>query len=144
MVARFFAAWALVVVAAIVSRQPFPRSWPGILAIAGLAALSGWIALSQMFRWTQEDAPFAERGQLALVVAVLVPMVVYVLGIYLLGIYVASAIFVAFFMRWLGKYPWWKVAAVSIGNSVVFFLIFERWFLVPLPKGPRENLLGIA
>ena len=40
------AAWALVVVAAIVSRRPFPRRWPGILAIAALAALTGWIALS--------------------------------------------------------------------------------------------------
>jgi hypothetical protein len=24
----------------------------------------------------------------------------------------------------------------------VFFLIFERWFLVPLPKGPLEAWLG--
>jgi hypothetical protein len=33
---------------------------------------------------------------------------------------------------------------VSIGNSVVFFVIFEMWFKIPLPKGPLENLLGIA
>jgi uncharacterized membrane protein YoaK (UPF0700 family) len=56
---------------------------------------------------------------------------------------VSGAIFVAFFMRWLGKYAWWKVAAVAIGNSVVFYLIFEIWFLVPLPKGPLEALLGL-
>ena len=47
-------------------------------------------------------------------------------------------------MRWLGKYAWWKTAAVSVGNSVVFYLIFEVWFRIPLPKGPLENLLGIA
>jgi type II secretory pathway pseudopilin PulG len=40
------AAWALVIVAAIVSRRPLPRRWPGILAIVALAALTGWIALS--------------------------------------------------------------------------------------------------
>jgi hypothetical protein len=51
---------------------------------------------------------------------------------------------VALFMRWLGKYPWWKVVAVSIGHSVALFLIFEVWFLVPLPKGPLERLLGIG
>jgi hypothetical protein len=34
------------------------------------------------------------------------------------------------------------VALVSLGNSIVFFLIFERWFLVPLPKGPIETWLG--
>lgn len=93
---------------------------------------------------------FVERGQLKLVLSVLVPSVVYVLLIGGagplpgLGIYVASAIFVAFFMRWLGKYPWWKVAAVSLGNSVVFYLIFEVWFLVPLPKGPLEQALGLG
>jgi hypothetical protein len=46
-------------------------------------------------------------------------------------------------MRWLGKYAWWKLAAVSIGNSVVFFLIFEIWFKIPLPKGPLEALLRL-
>ena len=50
----------------------------------------------------------------------------------------------ALFMRWLGTYPWWKVAAVSIGHSVVLFLIFEIWFLVPLPKGALERALGIG
>ena len=93
---------------------------------------------------------FVERGQLKLVLSVLVPSFVYAVLIGGvgpwdgLGIYVASAIFVAFFMRWLGKYAWWKVAAVSIGNSVAFFLIFEVWFLVPLPKGPLEQALGLG
>jgi len=78
------------------------------------------------------------------VLSVLVPSIIYVALVAWLGIYVASAIFVAFFMRWLGGYPWWKVAAVSIGNSVFFYLIFEVWFLVPLPKGPLETLLGLG
>jgi hypothetical protein len=86
---------------------------------------------------------FVEAGQLKLVLAVLVPSAIYVALIAWSGIYVASVLFIAFFMRWLGKYPWWKVAAVSIGNSVVFFLIFEVWFKVPLPKGPLETLLGL-
>jgi hypothetical protein len=75
---------------------------------------------------------------------VLVPAAIYVALIGWTGIYVASTLFIAFFMRWLGKYAWWKVAAVSIGNSVVFFLIFEFWFKVPLPKGTLESLLGLG
>jgi len=47
-------------------------------------------------------------------------------------------------MRWLGKFAWWKVAAVSVGTAVALFLVFERWFLVPLPKGPIEALLGVS
>jgi len=91
----------------------------------------------------ERNAAFVEVGQLKLVLSVLIPSAVYVAVIDPLGIYVASVLFVAFFMRWLGKYAWWMVALVSIGNSVVFFLIFELWFLVPLPKGPVEAWLHI-
>jgi putative tricarboxylic transport membrane protein len=87
---------------------------------------------------------FVEWDKLKLVLAVLVPSAIYVGTISWIGIYVSSAIFIAFFMRWLGKYLWWKVAAVSIGVMVAFFLIFESWFKVPLPKGPLENLLGLG
>ena len=90
-----------------------------------------------------KNASFVEIGQLRLVLAVLAPSAVYVGLIGWLGIYVASIFFIAFFMRWLGNYAWWKLAAVSIGNSVVFFLIFEVWFKLPLPKGPLEALLGL-
>jgi hypothetical protein len=91
----------------------------------------------------KKNAAFVETGQLKLVASVLVPTAVYVGLIGWIGIYVASALFVALFMRWLGKYTWWKVAAVSIGNSVVFFLIFEVWFKIPLPKGPLEAFLRL-
>jgi len=100
------------------------------------------LALALLNRRDQ-DRTFVELGQLELVLTVLIPSAIYVGLIGWTGIYVASAVYVAFFMRRLGKYPWWKVAAVSIGNSAAFFLIFEIWFKVPLPKGPVEALLGL-
>jgi hypothetical protein len=89
-----------------------------------------------------KNRAFVEVGQLRLVLSVLIPSAVYVALVGWLGIYVSEVLFIALFMRWLGKYPWWKVALVSVGTSLVFFLIFERWFLVPLPKGPVEAWLG--
>jgi putative tricarboxylic transport membrane protein len=88
----------------------------------------------------EKNSSFVDIGQLKLVLSVLIPSAAYVSLVGWLGIYVSSILFVAFFMRWLGKYPWWKVFLVSVGNSAVFFLIFEVWFLVPLPKGPLEAL----
>ena len=89
---------------------------------------------------------FVTWGQLRMVLAVMAPSVVYVAlianPVYSLGIYEASAIFIAYFMRQLGKYSWPKVAGVSIGVMTAFFLMFEVWFKLPLPKGPIENLLG--
>jgi putative tricarboxylic transport membrane protein len=89
------------------------------------------------------NRPFVQRGQLKLVLAVLLPTAIFGAAVTWIGIYVSAILFIGFFMRWLGKYPWWKVAAVSIGAVVLMYLIFERWFLVPLPKGPVETLLGL-
>jgi putative tricarboxylic transport membrane protein len=109
-----------------------------------LMCISSAVNLLAVFFWAREpDRPFVEVGQLKMVLAVLLPSALYVALIGWIGIYVASALFVAFFMRWLGKYEWWKLAAVSVGNSVVFFLIFEVWFKIPLPKGPLEALLRL-
>lgn len=92
------------------------------------------------------DAPFVTWPKLRMVLVVMVPAAVYVALIrnplFSLGIYAASAIFIALFMRILGRYPWHRVALVSLGVVVVFFLMFEVWFKVPLPKGPIEALIG--
>jgi hypothetical protein len=86
---------------------------------------------------------FAEWGQLRQVMAVILPTTAYVLAVPWLGLYVASFLLIAVFMRWLGKYRWSLIAAVSIGVPLVAFIMFEKWFQVPLPKGPIEELLGL-
>lgn len=85
---------------------------------------------------------FVEREELKTILTVLVPTVVYVALIKFLGFYVASAIFIAYFMLRLGKYSWLMILPVALGVSVTFFLVFEKWFAVPLPKGPLETVLG--
>ena len=108
-----------------------------------MCASSAFNLLRAALSRADKDKVFVEVGQLKLVLSVLVPAAIYVLVIAWTGIYVASAAFIALFMRWLGKYSWWKVAAVSLGTAVVFFLIFEFWFKVPLPKGPLESFLKL-
>jgi putative tricarboxylic transport membrane protein len=88
------------------------------------------------------SAHFVERSQLKLVLQVLIPTVVFVLTIGYLGIYLAAALFIAFFMWWLGKYPLYKILPVAILIPIALFFMFEIWFLVPLPKGPIEDALG--
>ena len=100
-------------------------------------------ALRALMVPAQQTKTFVQVGQLKLVLTVLVPTALYAAAVTWIGIYVSSALFIAFFMRWLGKYPWWKAAAVGLGAVAVFYLIFEVWFLVPLPKGPLESLLGL-
>jgi putative tricarboxylic transport membrane protein len=60
-----------------------------------------------------------------------------------LGLYVSSLLLIAVFMKWLGRYGWALVAALAVGVPVAAYVMFEKWFLVPLPKGPIEDLLGL-
>lgn len=93
-----------------------------------------------------ERKPFVTWGQLRMVLIVMIPYAIYVAlianPVYSLGIYESSVIFIAIFMRVLGKYPWPRIALVSIGTMTAFFLMFEVWFKVPLPKGPVEAFFG--
>ena len=34
------------------------------------------------------------------------------------------------------------VVAIALGIPIGSFLVFEKWFLVPMPKGPLEQWLG--
>jgi hypothetical protein len=122
---------------------PQPGYFPFYLGVFICAACLVTVILALRLP-AEKNKPFVQVGQLKLVLSVLVPSAVYVALVGWIGIYVSAVLFVALFMRWLGKYPWWKVAAVSVGHSVVLFLIFEIWFLVPLPKGQLERWLGIG
>lgn len=86
---------------------------------------------------------FAEWTQLRHVFSVVVPAAIYVGTMPFVGLYVGSFLFIAWFMRWLGKYRWLTVIAVAVGMPLVTYIVFEKWFLVPLPKGPLEDWLGL-
>ncbi len=119
-----------------------PRSgyFPFYIGLALLLS-SGWVALRQLLRWGAQEH-FAERAQLVSVWAILWPMTIYVGLIFPLGIYVASALLIGWFMLRHGKHGVALTAAVALGVPLFFFGVFERWFLVALPKGPLEALLG--
>ena len=86
--------------------------------------------------------PFVTREQLRPVLTTLLPSVGFVVLTQFIGLYVASALFMGFYMRWIGRYGWLPVVLVSVLFPVVTFLVFETWFLVPMPKGPLEAWLG--
>ena len=107
-----------------------------------LMAASGLIVLTTLLKWGSAKAVFATRDELVPVFQMLVPMVIYVVAMVYLGIYLPSAVLIGFFMRQHGGFAWPLTLGVSVGVPLAFFLVFEKWFLVPLPKGPIENLLG--
>jgi putative tricarboxylic transport membrane protein len=112
--------------------------WIGLLIVAS----AGW-NLIRAWRAAANNKLFSKWGQITQVGKVVLPMAVYVAAIPWLGIYLASALLTVGFMRWLGRYGWLHTIAISIGLQFVIYLTFEKWFLVPLPKGPIEDRLGL-
>jgi putative tricarboxylic transport membrane protein len=108
----------------------------------GLLGASAWTAFQQLRRWRQTEA-FADTSQLADVWAIAWPMALYVGLMTLVGIYVASAVLIAYFMLRHGKHSALLTAGVALGVPIVSYLVFARWFLVKLPTGPLEQLLGL-
>lgn len=118
-----------------------PKSgfFPFWLAVALLACCLG-ITVQALRR--AGGPPFVARTAFGQVLKVLWPASAAVLLMQFVGLYVASALYMGFYMRWIGRHSWPAVVGMSVGFSVVTFLLFEKWFLVPMPKGPLEAWLG--
>lgn len=146
-VALFTAAFALVIIAGSVragvgwgAEGPKAGFFPFYVALVILGA--SIVNFGTVISRPSDGQLFAEWGHLSQVMAMLVPTAIYVALVPWIGIYTASVLLIAVFMRWLGRYGWGMIAAIAVGVPVVTFLVFEKWFLVPLPKGPIEEYLG--
>ena len=130
---RIGAGWA--------SDGPESGYFPFYIGVIMFISSLGTLVMAIVSRTPNLDT-FVSKTQLKSVLSVLVPTMVYVALLPWLGIYVASAIFIAAFMIVLGKYSPLLAAAVGIGVPLYLFMMFEVWFLIPLPKGPVETMLG--
>jgi putative tricarboxylic transport membrane protein len=117
-------------------RSGFFPFWLALIMIVTCAVI-----FVQTF-WRGSREPFVSREQLGPVLKVILPAAAMVLLTHFVGLYVAAALYTGFYMRWVGRHSWMSVVAVALAISVISFLIFELWFLVPMPKGPVESWLG--
>jgi hypothetical protein len=76
------------------------------------------------------------------VAQVLAPAAAMILLTPYLGLYVSTALYMTGYMRVFGRYSWPLAAGIPLAFVLLVFAVFERWFLVPLPKGPLEAWLG--
>ena len=115
--------------------------------LAALLVTISVVIFLQALAWGSRH-PFVTRERFALVLKVVLPLTGFIVltdppGPWTgLGLYVASGIYLGFYMRWVGRHDWRAVVALSIAVPVITFLIFETWFLVPMPKGPVEAWFG--
>ena len=122
------------------SDGPLPGFFVFYLGAALLASAA--VVVAGAIRRSRDTAPFVRPGQLRPVATVFFPAVAMVILTHVVGLYVSGALYLATYMRWIGRHRWVTIVLVAVGIPVAAFLVFEVWFLVPLPKGPLEARFG--
>ena len=79
--------------------------------------------------------PFVKRDGLFSVIKVSLPAFVMVALTEAIGLYPAALIYLAVYMRWIGKHSWMTTALVSVLVPLASYFIFDKWFLILMPRG---------
>jgi len=119
---------------------PAPGYYPFWVAV--ILGVSSLVNLVSALRGHGAGEIFVSMRPFGRVLAVLIPSLIYVALIGYIGIYIASGMFIFAFMIAVGRENPFKAIGVAAIVPVVLFFMFEKWFLVPLPKGPFEAWLG--
>lgn len=72
---------------------------------------------------------------------VLVPATGMVVATELVGLHLAAALYLAFYMRAIGKIGWATTVTVAILVPILLYVAFDKLFLVPLPQGIWGGML---
>jgi len=123
-----------------------PIAWTAIGPGAGffpfwlslVVALQGVIVLVRSLRVPAppgREAAFVEREAWKPLLIAFLPMVAVIAAMNYLGIYIGGALYLAGYMIFVGRHHWTTVILVSVLLPLALFFLFERWFLLPMPKG---------
>jgi len=81
------------------------------------------------------DKPFVLPGGLRSVLIVLFPALGMVILTEVIGLYVAAMIYLVAYIRWVGEFRWRTVLLISIPTPLIFYVVFDKLFLIPMPMG---------
>ncbi len=113
--------------------------WMGLLVVAGSL---GTLAEALLRRGELRGVAIS-RAQATRALAFAIPVIGFVAVTTVLGLYVATVLYLFGVMVLQGGYRVPIAATISLGTALSFYLMFEKWLLVPLMKGPIEAWLGI-
>jgi putative tricarboxylic transport membrane protein len=110
-----------------------------LLAASTLVALQAWRARAALSR-----VQVVDRGGGGRVLRFGLPILAMAAVAQWLGLYVAMALYLLLAIRLGGGRPWGTALGVALGVTAATFVVFEKWFRVPLLKGPLEIVLGLG
>ncbi len=122
-----------------------PRAgfWPFLMAL-GMVLGSVVILVQAVQRKgvAKSDKPFIPREAIKPVLQCAIPAAAMVVLTEFIGLYIAAGLYLAVYMRWIGRHSWVTVLILSIGIPAVSYIVFDKFFLIPMPEGRLKGLLG--
>jgi len=103
----------------------------------GVVISSLFVFFNAFTRYRKEGAgkPLMPPGALKPILWVLIPSAAMVVITELVGLHIAAALFLAFYMRVVGKIGWATTLLVGIISPLLLYVTFDKLFLIPLPQG---------
>jgi hypothetical protein len=110
--------------------------FPFVMAVIAVAGCL--VIIRQAMKGTSSvkgAKPFVPAGGMKPVLTVFIPACGMVLLTEVVGLYVAAMIYLAAYIKIVGGYKWRTVLLISIPIPLIFYWVFEKIFLIPMPVG---------
>ncbi|MFN0262915.1 tripartite tricarboxylate transporter TctB family protein [Tepidamorphus sp. 3E244] len=118
-------------------RGPGAGMWPFYLAL-GMALSCLWTLWRWYRRTTPEsrsEEPFLSKETMPIVAITVGALFGLLVGIHIIGMYLSIALFMVFYIGFVGRHSWLVTAAFAIGTPIFMFCLFEWALTTTLPKG---------
>ncbi|MEM6409257.1 MAG: tripartite tricarboxylate transporter TctB family protein [Pseudomonadota bacterium] len=111
--------------------------WPfwlslGMLLSCGAIAWNWWRGKSPA---SQSDEPFLDSFGWRTVLLVGGGVVAFVALISIVSMYGAIALFLVYYLRFLGRHAWWLTLLIATVLPIALFFFFEAAMLISMPQG---------
>jgi Tripartite tricarboxylate transporter TctB family len=123
-------------------RGPGSGAWPFWLSLGMLLA-----SLTTAFRWFLRATPesrstelYMSRSAVSIVGSAVAALLGLLIGTHFIGIYFSLILFLAFFLRIMGRQTWPTTLSIALLTPVAIFVLFEWALTIPLPKALSEPL----
>ena len=111
--------------------------WPFWLSLGMLlsCAAIAWNWWKEKTPASQSDEPFLDSFGWRTVILVGGGVVAFVALIQVVSMYGAIALFLLYYLRFLGRHSWWLTLTIAIVLPIGLFFFFEAAMLISMPQG---------
>ena len=116
--------------------NPGPGFLPLLLGIAILVmSIALLIKVWKKVKTADERTSWPERGGFIKVSFIFVMIVLFTTFLEITGYLVNIFVIFLVMLKPVGKQKWVWTLSISIGATVASYLLFDRWLMLPLPRG---------